>query len=238
MNIVAHYDENHRWIQENEQDACQSDKDCLNGGTCRKADGVSSFSNDCLCKVRFAGPQCERECPLKCENGGWCRFHYSATESNHLGDASCQCSGMYTGSLCHIPFIKCLDKSACLNGGMCILKENSNSHYTCKCPKGFEGPSCSVDPVELASVPVNETSQDELNQQGPSVAEAVKEELVEDKKISIPLLLCIVGIFSLLFLSVRMARKKRGYKVRLDQIDRATAGAFDFQERQRDADLL
>lgn len=73
---------------------CDTDYDCLPNGSC-------SSDLSCLCNSGFVGPQCENNCPLKCQNGGYCVEidEHGGVELEHY----CECPSTHSGGLCQVP---------------------------------------------------------------------------------------------------------------------------------------
>lgn len=136
-----------------QQDSCQADTDCLNGGTCETAgNGDISHSNEgsfkyCHCLAAYSGLKCQTYCPLECKNGGTCLYQPDAhAQSPLFTDYVCQCRNRFKGVLCDIPYEECPDGLQCLNGSQCKVTDDNDdvsaATYACECPYTHEGIFC------------------------------------------------------------------------------------------------
>jgi hypothetical protein len=124
---------------------CTSDSHCLNGGECL----VDPDSNQryCECRQGFTGLKCSHYCPYACKNGGYCTLTPEGTSSTLVSleprpeDFMCKCFGLWTGTLCEIPYKNCGHNDRCFNGGICLLDEKLGEHK-CRCSSGWTGPTC------------------------------------------------------------------------------------------------
>ena len=108
---------------------CEDDADCSLHGSCGP-------DLTCICDSGFVGTQCERTCPLQCQNGGQC------VEIDHHGgvevEYKCECPSSHGGGLCEdplFPFV-CEGDFDCLPGGSC------NAQQVCVCDAGYTGERC------------------------------------------------------------------------------------------------
>lgn len=83
---------------------CVRDSDCKNDGRCESdlaGTDHAEVTSHCICASGFWGENCEKSCPILCENDGQCRL-----ESDEHGglDASsdfvCDCPPGFSGTLC------------------------------------------------------------------------------------------------------------------------------------------
>ena len=74
-----------------------------------------------------------------CANNGSCH-------NTRLG-FSCSCPPTHIGWRCDIPVDPCA-VHPCMNGGECTGTPNS-THYMCRCPPGFGGHDCEVEPISF-----------------------------------------------------------------------------------------
>uniref|UniRef100_A0A4W3IZN4 Crumbs cell polarity complex component 2 n=1 Tax=Callorhinchus milii TaxID=7868 RepID=A0A4W3IZN4_CALMI len=122
-------------------DECESGP-CVNQGICDNQ--VNGFH--CGCTPGFKGVICEiniNECEDgPCENGGTC--------VDQIAEYTCNCPPMdkdgitWGGKNCSTQLTGCLGHS-CENGATCFpYLANGVHNYTCKCPPGFYGTSCST----------------------------------------------------------------------------------------------
>jgi hypothetical protein len=133
-------------------DACRSDAQCLNGGTCQiikpgqMKSVVPEEYNYCICRYGYGGQRCESHCPLQCNNGGICHPKSALTgHSVQLHDSNpyvCQCLGHFTGMLCDIPYDNCADGTQCYFGGVCREHDTPITINYCECPDGRSGDAC------------------------------------------------------------------------------------------------
>jgi hypothetical protein len=133
-------------------DACRSDAQCLNGGSCRivkpgqMKSAIQDEHNYCICRYGFGGQRCESHCPLQCQNGGICHPKSASTgHSVKLNDPSpyvCQCLGHFTGMLCDIPYDNCADGTQCYYGGVCRERDQPITVNFCDCPANRTGDAC------------------------------------------------------------------------------------------------
>ncbi|KAL3803364.1 hypothetical protein HJC23_009328 [Cyclotella cryptica] len=72
---------------------CDDDFDCMPYGTC-------GHNLSCVCKSGHWGEQCEKKCPLKCQNGGQCVMidEHGGLESEN--EFYCRCEMGFKGGLC------------------------------------------------------------------------------------------------------------------------------------------
>lgn len=82
--------------------------------------------------------------------GGACTSHTQCLHGGTCTNNSCHCATNFTGAFCHT---KCL--LACSNGGTCQLKSTEHSQgepllsdYSCDCPTGWKGSSCTISYVQ------------------------------------------------------------------------------------------
>ncbi|XP_075262594.1 uncharacterized protein LOC142354228 [Convolutriloba macropyga] len=106
---------------------------------CRKPDycgrGTCNFLSDgeakCICSPGYYGNQCENYdvCKVRnpCQNGGKC----DATADNGY---KCTCINGYSGPDCD-KFDPCVGKP-CLNGGICVTRDDRLGIYECQCKDG------------------------------------------------------------------------------------------------------
>ncbi len=124
---------------------CNSNAQCLHGGTCRYTETGQGTFLQCVCADGYTGSRCEHFCPLACQHGGICR---STQDSNDKSKPkfTCRCMGYFTGRLCETPYENCNEGFRCYNHGTC--RETKNDHGMilrfCQCPSGWTGPSCDV----------------------------------------------------------------------------------------------
>jgi len=205
--------------------ACQFDKDCLRGGTCRLADNtVDILYNVCDCPKPYTGTLCDRECPITCENGGICR--YDESEDQQHDPFSCSCPKFFTGSLCQIPYTTCLDGTKCLNGGTCVQESQAGStDYKCNCLKGYEGFTCSV----ITDEAILQEPQQQPPQDGTTPNDNESEDDTNSARhkymISMISLAAFVAIFAIM--GLRLLTRRRGYRISFRRMTSETAGAFD-----------
>lgn len=125
---------------------CNSDSQCLHGGTCRYTETGQGTFLQCQCADGYSGSRCEHYCPLKCQHGGICRLSDKAlmNEKANESDFVCRCKGYFTGRLCETPYENCNEGVRCYNKGKC--QEQENDHHmiqrVCACPAGWTGSSC------------------------------------------------------------------------------------------------
>jgi hypothetical protein len=133
-------------------DACRSDAQCLNGGSClivkpgQMKSAIQNEHNYCVCRYGFGGQRCESHCPLQCQNGGICHPMSASTgQSVKLHDPNpylCQCLGHFTGMLCDIPYDNCADGTQCYYGGVCRERDQPITINYCECPVNRTGDAC------------------------------------------------------------------------------------------------
>ena len=133
---------------------------CCNGGNCTET-GDSYYCECAMCWTRENCTEFLEECstpitpsptpttlscdPNPCSNGGSC--------SKVNGSSYCDCAICWTGDNCTQIADECTDTrctTECLNGGTCILTENSES--LCDGVIGFTGSTCET---KLPSCPVH-----------------------------------------------------------------------------------
>ena len=133
-------------------DACRSDAQCLNGGSCQifkpgqMKSAIQDQYNYCICRYGYGGQRCESHCPLQCRNGGIC--HPKSAGNGHLvtlhdpNPYVCQCLGHFTGMLCEIPYENCADGTQCYYGGVCRERDQPITVNYCDCPANRTGDAC------------------------------------------------------------------------------------------------
>ena len=219
-------------------DVCETNEDCANGGECQGSSSSSSSSPTgvywgatCLCKPPYVGKFCNVKCPIVCENGGTCRFDQDDQETED--PFSCQCPPSHTGSLCQFTYTTCPDGTECLNGGKCVKEkpkpddenENNNNNYKCNCPRGYEGFSCSV-----------------ITPGAPIVSTSSSNDNSDRQRYLISIVSCTI-VFSMgaLYL-LRLATRRRGYKLSFQRMTSTTAGAFEVptneEYNRHDTDII
>lgn len=149
--------------EELSHDACMTDSQCLNGGTCAPRYEIQAqnlTARYCRCIAGFSGSHCEDHCPLKCQNQGYCQNGDTRDPSQYYNPSSdnfvCKCKGYFTGKLCNIPYQNCIGYR-CYNGGQCgsaTSSSTSSSTTSCTCPEGFHGDTCEM----LGTAPEVESS--------------------------------------------------------------------------------
>uniref|UniRef100_A0A8C2VC98 Neurogenic locus notch homolog protein 4 n=1 Tax=Chinchilla lanigera TaxID=34839 RepID=A0A8C2VC98_CHILA len=119
-----------------ELNACQS-QPCHNHGTCTPKPG----GFHCACPPGFVGLRCEGdvdECldrPCHPTGTAACR---SLANAFH-----CECLPGHTGQWgCEVQIDPC-QSQPCSHGGSCEVTAGPPPGFSCRCPKGFEGPTCS-----------------------------------------------------------------------------------------------
>ena len=117
-------------------DEC-TNSNCRNGAMCSVATGGRQH---CQCLPYTTGEFCELSydpcSSIECHNGGSCK-----SQSDGLGVVtSCICAEGYFGHYCERAYDPC-DDNPCFNGGTCI---RSGKDFSCVCPDGFTGTTCSV----------------------------------------------------------------------------------------------
>ena len=57
---------------------------------------------------------------------------------------ACKCLGRWTGTVCDVAYENCGNRLQCFNRGTsCWQRESTeDDYYECRCPAGYEGPSC------------------------------------------------------------------------------------------------
>lgn len=117
--------------------ACNSNDDCLHGGSCDQAD---IYESACTCKQSYTGPYCETpigasflDClaDSDCQNGGICNFTDTGTNTG-----ICDCNPNFYG-------YHCQERCPCMNGGTCKTSYATGLHE-CQCPEEFYDPLCST----------------------------------------------------------------------------------------------
>lgn len=128
---------------------CNSDAQCLHGGTCRYTETGQGTFLQCQCADGYTGSRCEHYCSLQCQHGGICRPSdkdkaLRSKTTNNKSDFVCRCMGYFTGRLCETPYENCNEGVRCYNNGKCHENENDHRMITraCECPPEWTGPSC------------------------------------------------------------------------------------------------
>jgi Golgi apparatus protein 1 len=85
-------------------DICLLDSDCQNGGSC-ESDLVGTdhaeVTSQCVCAPGFWGENCEKNCPILCENGGQCKLASDEHGGLHTSsDFVCDCPSGFSRPLC------------------------------------------------------------------------------------------------------------------------------------------
>mmetsp|Transcript_13641 Transcript_13641/g.26075 ORF Transcript_13641/g.26075 Transcript_13641/m.26075 type:complete len:348 (-) Transcript_13641:135-1178(-) len=146
-------------------DTCETDDDCLNGGSCGKNELVGT-PDMCSCLMPYHGELCENfYCNLDCQAGGVCKVLPSELSWQEV----CDCPDDRLGKLCqwdandplaHLHY--CDDDDDCQNGGTCEEPTEFEVLRTCDCQDGFTGDLCehvvdvvesSVDPPTINATP-------------------------------------------------------------------------------------
>ncbi|GKY95085.1 hypothetical protein MPSEU_000472600 [Mayamaea pseudoterrestris] len=132
-------------------DACITNGQCLNGGTCASADEHSAYRH-CECPDGFTGLRCQDFCPLDCQNNGVCQststsnriedyIHDSNKRSSSINNFTCKCKGYFTGKLCQTRYVNC-GGHQCFNGAKCAAIESAGVGKWCECADGYSGDLC------------------------------------------------------------------------------------------------
>ena len=119
---------------------------CENNGTCKSSFiGNGEYNTICNCTEYFTGENCTVDIEAKiltCSEesvcGGSERRSNCINHENH-NDYQCVCKFGYAGDRCEIDVDLC-ENSPCENGGTC---EDHGSNFTCNCPPGYDGHTCS-----------------------------------------------------------------------------------------------
>ena len=142
---------------------CNSNAQCLHGGTCRYTETGQGTFLQCQCANGYSGSRCEHYCPLQCQHGGICRstdkdkaLKGKTTNKNNQNDFVCRCKGYFTGWLCETPYENCNEGVRCYNYGTCHETETNNGDHhliirSCECPPEWTGPSCETRAVHVSS---------------------------------------------------------------------------------------
>ena len=183
-------------------DACRSDPQCLNGGTCvvfkpgQLKSGINDEYNYCKCLDGFGGLRCEAHCPLQCQNGGICHPKSAVNGPVRMNDPNpfvCQCLGHFTGTVCDIPYENCADGSQCFYGGVCHEKEGAVPVNYCDCPPSRDGMGCQN---EISTVPIDTEHQ------------VRSKTAVTLKYLSLGIVIAIVLFFGLGLIMMRRRRRR------------------------------
>lgn len=114
------------------------DNPCLNGGTCRSMEQVSSYQ--CACKLPFTGNNCEKQ--LECKEKG-CNGRGECIETET--QSRCKCRMPYFGWNCQNDGSSCVngkgDSKFCSGNGQMILVAPPK-YCECRCGSGFKGATC------------------------------------------------------------------------------------------------
>ena len=111
-------------------------------------------------------------------------------ESTNFQDYACHCKGLFTGSLCDIPYTNCGDMTRCFYGGKCQLDSITEP---CQCAPGYMGRYCEQ---------YNENG-------GTSNFEQVTDGSSSSSKKPWPLLLGSIGLGSILGIAAFIWKERR-----------------------------
>lgn len=153
---------------DHDDDRCDSDKDCFNGGYCIDWENDARQSV-CECPSGVKGHLCELDtnpCNLNCQNGGACVSEAAARSTV----PNCDCPSDWTGDLCQYDandpaahLHTCTLDSDCLNGGECFRSPILSQPRYCACLSDFSGTLCE----DLIVVVSSDESEDTTTEFAP-----------------------------------------------------------------------
>ncbi|CAF3727659.1 unnamed protein product [Rotaria sordida] len=115
---------------------------CLNNGYCIRNLNISDGGYRCECQNGYIGTRCEylNGCiSSPCQNNAQC-IPSTMNCSSTTCSISCICLNGTTGLYCEQNDTSCSTIS-CLNGGICLINEETNISY-CQCPPNTTGNRC------------------------------------------------------------------------------------------------